>query len=121
MPTQVQVSPENRDCQSASRSILKDFTDEALTISAGTVFDDYNAPQDDFVTIISTAVYRKKYIQFCVENAKSVIFCTFILKKHLRIQLYILRKMLIKGNVIFIAFKALKCGLTEIIYQKKMK
>ncbi len=28
----------NRDCQRASRSDLKDFTDEALTISAGSLF-----------------------------------------------------------------------------------
>ncbi len=28
----------NRDCQRASRSALKDFTDDALTISAGSLF-----------------------------------------------------------------------------------
>ncbi len=28
----------NRDCQLASRSVLKDFTDEALTISACSLF-----------------------------------------------------------------------------------
>ncbi len=28
----------NRDCQRASRSALKDFTDDALTISGGSLF-----------------------------------------------------------------------------------
>ncbi len=28
----------NRDCQLASRSVLEDFTDDALTISAGSLF-----------------------------------------------------------------------------------
>ncbi len=30
----------NRGCQWASRNALKDFTDDALTISAGSLFDD---------------------------------------------------------------------------------
>ncbi len=29
----------NRDCQRASRSALKDLTDDALTISAGSLFE----------------------------------------------------------------------------------
>ncbi len=33
----------NRDCQLMSRSILKDFTDEALTISAGYLFQNGTA------------------------------------------------------------------------------
>ncbi len=33
----------NRDCQRASRSALKDFTDDALTISAGSLFQNGTA------------------------------------------------------------------------------
>ncbi len=33
----------NRDCQLASRSVLNDFTDEALTISAGSSFQNWTA------------------------------------------------------------------------------
>ncbi len=33
----------NRDCQWASRSVLKDFTKEALTISAGNLFKNFTA------------------------------------------------------------------------------
>ncbi len=33
----------NRDCQRASRSALKDFTDDALTISAGSLFQNETA------------------------------------------------------------------------------
>ncbi len=32
----------NRDCQWASRSVLKDFTEDALTISAGSLFQNGN-------------------------------------------------------------------------------
>ncbi len=38
-------------------------------------------PQNDFLTTISTAVYRKWYIQFCVENAKCVIFLAELFQK----------------------------------------
>ncbi len=34
---------DNRDCQCASRSALKDFTEDALTISAGSLFQDGTA------------------------------------------------------------------------------
>ncbi len=50
---------------------------------------------------------------------KMCIFFTVILKEHLRIQEYILQNMLTKGKAIFIAFKALQCQSTQIIYQKK--
>ncbi len=33
----------NRDCQRASRSILKDFTEDALAISAGSLFQNGTA------------------------------------------------------------------------------
>ncbi len=33
----------NRDCQRASKSALKDFTDDALTISAGSLFQNGTA------------------------------------------------------------------------------
>ncbi len=33
----------NRDCQRASRSALKDFTDDALTISAGSLLQNGTA------------------------------------------------------------------------------
>ncbi len=33
----------NRDCQLASRSVLKDFTEDALTISAGNLFQNGTA------------------------------------------------------------------------------
>ncbi len=33
----------NRDCQRAYRSALKDFTDDALTISAGSLFQNGSA------------------------------------------------------------------------------
>ncbi len=33
----------NRDCQRASRSALKDFTDDVLIISAGSLFQDGTA------------------------------------------------------------------------------
>ncbi len=33
----------NRDCKRASRSALKDFTDDALTISAGSLFQNGTA------------------------------------------------------------------------------
>ncbi len=33
----------NRDCQRASSSALKDFTDDALTISAGSLFQNGTA------------------------------------------------------------------------------
>ncbi len=34
---------ENRDCQWVSRSVLKDFTEDALTISAGSLFQNGTA------------------------------------------------------------------------------
>ncbi len=34
----------NRDYQLASRSILKDFTEDALAISAGSFFPKWNSP-----------------------------------------------------------------------------
>ncbi len=42
----------NRDCQRASRSALKDFTDDALTISAGSVFQKWDSPigEGEFAT-----------------------------------------------------------------------
>ncbi len=37
----------NRDCQRASRSALKDFTDDALTISAGSFVPKWDCPNGD--------------------------------------------------------------------------
>ncbi len=51
----------NRDCQRESRSALKDFTDDALTISAGSLFQNGTA--------------RRK----CNRNAKmsQIVLCNF--------------------------------------------
>ncbi len=38
----------NRDCQQASRNALKDFTDDALTISAGSLFQTWNQRFESF-------------------------------------------------------------------------
>ncbi len=57
-----------------------------------TVFDNYNVPQNDFVMAISTAVHRKYHIPFCVESAKC------ILKKNLRIGLFVFAKHADQGN-----------------------
>ncbi len=40
-------SSENRDCQWASGSVLKDFTEDALTISAGSLFQNRTARIDE--------------------------------------------------------------------------
>ncbi len=42
----------NRDCQWASRSVLKDFTDDALTISATSFFPKWDSPncEDELAT-----------------------------------------------------------------------
>ncbi len=45
----------NRDCQLKSRSVLKDFTDDALTISAGSLFQSGAARTSLFVELIGVA------------------------------------------------------------------
>ncbi len=63
-------------------------------------------PKNDFVTKISATVHRKYYVQFCLENAKCVIFWRVILKESLRT---FLQNMLTKGRVIFTYCMAVNC------------
>ncbi len=51
----------NRDCQWASRSVLKDFTEDALTISAGNLF------QNGTVRIMK-ANWRRRVQHLCWWN-----------------------------------------------------
>ncbi len=37
----------NRDCHRASRSVLKDFTEDALTISAGNFYPKWDSPNGE--------------------------------------------------------------------------
>ncbi len=52
----------NRDCQRASRSALKDFTDDALTISAGSLSQNGTAR-------LVKANWRRRVQHRCVINA----------------------------------------------------
>ncbi len=66
-------------------------------------------PENDTVTKTNTAVHRKKYIQFCIENVKCAMFTDLSYKGICESNNTVLQHVLTKWKVNCIAFKALKC------------
>ncbi len=67
------------------------------------------SPENDIVTKTNTAVHRKEYIQFCIENVKCAIFAYLFYKGICASNNTVLQYVLTKGKVNCFAFKALTC------------